>query len=97
MGVHNGHFDIFLARGQAGNQMYLAFVIDSAYLVLGAIMLGLSGYLWRRRKQRRITAMHLDRDAQLQRAANFLNDDFYCIMLKDGSCRSGYLKRPPAE
>lgn len=77
--------------------MDFAFVIGSACLAFGAIVLGLSGYFWRRRKQRRLTAMHLDRDAQLQRAANILNDDFYCIMLKDGSCRSGYMNRPPAE
>lgn len=77
--------------------MDLAFVIDGAYLLLGTIVLGLSSYFWQRRKQRRLAAIQLDRETQLRRAANFLNDDFYYIMLKDGSCRSGYMNRPPAE
>lgn len=68
--------------------MHLPFEIDRAVLALGVVALCLLLYLWHRIKQRR---MHRDRKAEIQPGGDALDDGFYCIMLKDGTTRSGFI------
>lgn len=67
------------------------------YLALGVAVLSLASYGWYRSRQRRLAAIRLELQRKTEAGINPLDDGFYCIMLKDGTCRSGYIERPPAE
>lgn len=71
--------------------MHIPFEIDGIDLVLGAILLGLLLSLRHRVKQRRDAAIR-DQAAETRPVGDALDDGFYCIMLKDGTCRSGFME-----
>lgn len=73
--------------------MNLPFEVDGAYLALGVVALCLLLYLGRRIKQRRLARIHRDRNAEIQPGDDVLDDGFYCIMLKDGTTRAGFIER----
>jgi hypothetical protein len=65
--------------------------IDAVYLALGAALLGLIVYCWHRRKQRSLVTVVGDGEAESELDTETFSDNFYCIMLTDGTCRSGYI------
>ena len=69
------------------------FVVNDLNPALCAVAFGLLAYLLHRVKQRRLARMHRDRSAEIQPGGDAFDDDFYCIMVKGGGTRAGFIDR----
>ncbi|MDG1581272.1 hypothetical protein [Pseudomonas sp. GOM6] len=66
-------------------------------LLLIFALLSLVVFLQRRSDKRRLVEMRAELQRKTEAGINPFDDGFYCFMLKDGTCRSGYIERSPAE
>jgi len=69
-------------------------------LTLGFISLGLLLYFRQRTKQRRAAAINQEppsRDEAVTAEDRTYAENFYCIMLTDGTCRPGFFMDPPKQ
>lgn len=71
--------------------MHFPTEIDGGYLAISIILLCLAAYLRHRLKQRRLARMQADLDTELQPSGDAFDDGFYCIRLKDGTTRAGFI------
>ena len=72
--------------------------LASIILTLGFITLGLLLYFQRRTKQRRAAAIDQEKpssDETVDAEDRAYAENFYCFMLSDGTCRSGFTMGPP--
>ena len=72
--------------------------LASIILTLGFISLGLLLYFQRRTKQRRAAAIDQEQpsnDETVDAEDRAYAENFYCFMLSDGTCRSGFTMDPP--
>lgn len=74
--------------------------LTSIILTLGFISLGLLLYFRQRTKQRRTAAINQEqpnRDETVTAEDRAYAENFYCIMLTDGTCRPGFFMDPPKQ
>ncbi|WP_417775503.1 hypothetical protein [Stutzerimonas xanthomarina] len=74
--------------------------LASIILTLGFISLGLLLYCQRRTKQRRAAAIEQEQpssDETVDAEDRAYAENFYCIMLTDGTCRPGFMMEPPKQ
>lgn len=74
--------------------------LASFILALSFISLGLLLYFKRRTKQRRAAAMSQEQprsDETVDAEDRAYAENFYCIMLTDGTCRPGFMMEPPKQ
>lgn len=74
--------------------------LASIILTLGFISLGLLLYFPQRTKQRRAAAINHEqpnRDETVTAEDRAFAENFYCIMLTDGTCRPGIMMDPPKQ
>jgi len=73
--------------------------LASIILTLGFISLGLLLYFQRRTKQRRaaIDQEQPSSDETVDAEDRAYAENFYCFMLTDGTCRSGFTMDPPKQ
>lgn len=74
--------------------------LASIILTLGFISLGLLLYFRQRTKQRRAAAINQEqpnRDETVTAEDRAYAENFYCIMLTDGTCRPGIMMDPPKQ
>lgn len=72
--------------------------LTSIPLILGFISLGLLLYLRQRTKQRRAVAINQEqpnKDETVTVEDRAYAENFYCFMLTNGTCRSGFTMGPP--
>lgn len=74
--------------------------LASIIVTLGFISLGLLLYFQRRTKQRRAVAIDQEQpssDETVDAEDRAYAENFYCFMLSDGTCRSGFTMDPPKQ
>jgi hypothetical protein len=76
------------------------FTLVAVSLTLGFVSLGLLAYSRQRIKKRRPAAINQELEVRNETDAAadlaYVND-FICIMLRDGTCRSGIMMDPPKQ
>lgn len=63
-------------------------------LLLGFAVFGLLVFLQLRSDRRRLAEIRAKLQRKAEAGINPFDDGFYCIMLSDGTCRSGYVTAP---
>jgi len=74
--------------------------LASIILTLGFISLGLLLYFRQRTRQRRAAAIDQEQprsDETVDAEDRAYAENFYCIMLTDGTCRPGFMMDPPKQ
>lgn len=74
--------------------------IASIFLTLGFVSLGLPLYFRQRTRQRRAAAIDQEQprsDETVDAEDRAYAENFYCIMLTDGTCRPGFFMDPPKQ
>lgn len=74
--------------------------IASIFLSLGFVSLGLPLYFRQRTRQRRAAAIDQEQprsDETVDAEDRAYAENFYCIMLTDGTCRPGFFMDPPKQ
>jgi len=74
--------------------------LASVILALGSISLGLLLYFRQRTRQHRAAAIdqeQLGSDQTVDAEDRAYAENFYCIMLTDGTCRPGFMMDPPKQ
>ncbi|WP_313478994.1 hypothetical protein [Stutzerimonas kunmingensis] len=74
--------------------------LASIILTLGFISLGLLLYFRQRTRQRRAAAIDQEQprsDKTVDAEDRAYAENFYCIMLTDGTCRPGFMMDPPKQ
>ena len=74
--------------------------LASLILTLGFISLGLLLYFRQRTKQHRAAAINQEQPSRNETDAaedRTYAENFYCIMLTDGTCRPGFMMDPPKQ
>jgi len=74
--------------------------LASIILALGSISLGLLLYFRQRTRQHRAVAIDQEQprsDETVDAEDRAYAENFYCIMLTDGTCRPGFMMDPPKQ
>ncbi len=74
--------------------------LASVILTLGFVSLGLLLYFRQRIRQRRAAAIDQEQpssDETVDAEDRAYAENFYCFMLSDGTCRSGFTMDPPKQ
>lgn len=66
-------------------------------LLLGFAMFGLLLFLHMRSEKRRLAEIRAELQRKAEAGNNPFDDGFYCFMLSNGTCRSGYMIDQPKQ
>lgn len=87
-------------RMESPENLMVTLTLASIILTLGFISLGLLLYFRQRTKQRRAAAINQEQpngDETVTAEDRAYAENFYCIMLSDGTCRSGIMPDSPKQ